>query len=175
MANEAFYSVDVILNAGDMYRYSMTALLRRFKWITVMYTGLAVYLAFQFSRPSFHWTWSAGNVFAPLFFFVFFPYAFFVAPYFSSKKYLERNPNLVGPNTYTFSTNGVDILGRQTKSHLDWGAIQDVRETSAQLLLYTQTAIAHVIPKRAFSSIQQLVEVRDLLRRNVKTARLRRK
>ena len=174
MTDPSIFSVEVQLDAGDMYRYSMTAMFRRFRLFVVLFSFLAVYLAFQFSSKDFHWSWSWGNVFAPLFFFIFFPYAFFIAPYFSSKKYLELNPNLAGPHTYTFSPEGVDILGPQTKSHLSWAAILEVRETSAQFLLYSQTAIAHVIPKRVFSTPGQLSALRDLVRSQVKNAKLRR-
>jgi hypothetical protein len=174
MTDQTIFSVEVQLNVGDMYRYSMTTLFRRFRWFMLLFAVLTVYLVFQFSREDFHWSWSWENLFGPLFFFILFPYAFFIAPYFSSKKYLQRNPSLVGPNTYTFSADGIDISAAQSKSHLNWGAILEARETSAQLLLYPQTAIAHVIPKRALSAPGQLSTLRDLVRTQVKNVRLQR-
>jgi len=174
MTDQTNLSVEVQLNAGDMYRYSMTTMFRRFRWIMVLFTVLTMYLAFQFSREGFHWSWGWGNVFAPLFFFIFFPYAFFIAPYFSSKKYLQRNPSLVGPNKYTFSSDGIDVSSPQSNGHLNWGAILEARETSSQFLLYPQTAAAHVIPKRALSVPGQLSTLRDLLRTHVKNVRLQR-
>jgi|GEM_PF-6509206 len=173
MPDQTKLSVEIQLNANDMYRYSMTTLFRRYRWITLFFTGLAVYLAFGFSREDFHWSWSVGNVFAPLFFFVFFPYAFFVAPYFSSKKYLQRNPNVAGPKKYTFSSDGIDFSGRQSNGHLDWGGIVEVRETPAQFLLYSQTTAAHVIPKRFLANGDQDTTLRSLIRTNVKKAKLR--
>jgi YcxB-like protein len=174
MTDQSNVSVEVQLNAGDMYRYSMTTLFRRFRFFLVLFTGLTVYLVFQFSREDFHWSWNWGNVFAPLFFFIFFPYAFFIAPYFSSKKYLQRNPSLVGPNKYTFSSDGIDVSGPQSSGHLSWGAILEARETSSQFLLYSQTAAAHVIPKRALTVPGQLSALRELVRSQVKNARLKR-
>lgn len=113
MADYTTLSLQVQLNAGDMYRYSLTTIFRRFRWVVLLFSTLAVYLAFQISRGNFQWSWSFGNVFAPLFFFIFFPYAFFIAPYFSSKKYLQKNPNLAGPKTYTFSVDGIDVSGAE--------------------------------------------------------------
>lgn len=173
MTDQTHLYVEVRLSASDMYRYSMTTLFRRFRLFVLLFSFLTVYLAFQFSREDFHWSWNWGNVFAPLFFFIIFPYSFFVAPYFSSKKYLERNPNLVGPNTYTLSSDGIDISGAQSKSHLNWAAIVEARETSAQFLLYSQTSVAHVIPKRFFANTDQQARLRALVRDHVKNAKLR--
>jgi hypothetical protein len=103
--------VEVQLNASDVYRYTMTAICRRFRWFMLFFAALTVYLVFQFSSEDFHWSWSWGNVFAPLFFFIIFPYVFFIAPYLSSKKYLQRNPSLFGPKKYAFSANGIDVSG----------------------------------------------------------------
>lgn len=174
MADHAPISVGVRLTAGDMYRYSLTAIFRRFRWFVLLFVFLTVYLAFQFSREDFQWTWTFGNIFAPLFFFLIFPYAFFVAPYFSSKKYLEKNASLAGPNMYTFSSDGIDVSGPQSNSHLNWAAIIEARETSAQFLLYPQTAIAHVLPKRAFATAELLTAFRELVRSQVKNVRLKR-
>jgi hypothetical protein len=173
MTDQANLSVKVELNAGDMYRYSLTTILRRFRFFLLLFAFLTVYLVFQFSRQDFHWSFSFGNVFAPLFFFVVFPYAFFVAPYFSSKKYLENNPSLAGPNSYVFSSDGIDISGVQSNSHLNWAAIQEARETSAQFLLYPQTAVAHVIPKRFLNGSAGEAAMRTLIRANVTKFKLR--
>ena len=173
MTDQTNLSVEVQLNAGDMYRYSMTTIFRRFRWIMVLFTVLTLYLVFQFSRGDFHWSWSWGNVFAPLFFFILFPYAFFIAPYFSSKKYLQRNPSLVGPNKNTYTSDGKDVLGPQSNGHLNWGAILEARETSSQFLLYPQTAAAHVIPKRFMVPPQDQPALRILLRSHVTKLKLR--
>jgi YcxB-like protein len=138
----------------------------------LVFAFLAVYLASEVARGNFHWSWNWENLFGPLFFFIIFPYAFFVAPYFSSKKYLERNPNLVGPNTYTFSPDGIDVSGLQSKGHLDWGAVLEARETSTQFLIYPQTSIAHVIPKRFLANAEQQICLRALIRDHAKKSTL---
>lgn len=173
MAEHTTLSLEVQLNAADMYRYSVTTILRRFRWVVLLFSVLTAYLVLQILRGNFHWSWSFGSVFAPLFFFVVFPYAFFIAPYFSSKKYLQRNPNLAGPKTYRFSPDGIDVSGTETKSHLNWAGILEARETSAQFLLFPQTAIAFVIPKRVLSDAAQVAALRELIRGQVKKARLR--
>jgi len=173
MSEQSDLTMEVRLNSGDMYRYTMTTIFRRFRLFYVFFAALAMYLAFQFSRADFEWSWSFGNIFAPLFFFILFPYAFFIVPYFSSKKYLQRNPRLAGPNTYTFSASGVDVVTAESQSHLNWAAIQEARETRAQFLLYPQTAIAHVIPRRCFANAEQEANLRNLLRNHVKKIKLR--
>lgn len=172
MSEPTNLSVKVQLGTSDMYRYSMTTIFRRFRWFMLLFAVLTVYLAFQFSRVDFHWSLSFGNVFAPVFFFLIFPYAFFIAPYFSSKKYLQRNPSIVGPNTYAFSSEGIDVSAAQSNGHLNWAAILEARETSAQFLLYPQTAIAHVIPKR-FMSNEEQGALRTLLKQNVRKTKIR--
>jgi hypothetical protein len=173
MADYTTLSLEVKLNAVDMYRFSMTTIFRRFWWVVLLFSVLAVYLVFQISRGNFQWSWSFGSVFAPLFFFFVFPYAFFIAPYFSSKKYLQKNPNLAGPKNYTFSPDGIEVSGTEAKSHLNWAAILEARETRAQFLFYPQTAMAFVIPKRVLSDPTQVSAFREMIRGQVKKARLR--
>lgn len=91
MAEHTTLCLEVQLNAADMYRFSITTMFRRFRWVVLLFSAITVYLVFQIARGSFQWGWSFGSLFAPLFFFIFFPYAFFIAPYFSSKKYLQKN------------------------------------------------------------------------------------
>ena len=173
MTEPAAFSVEVKLETMDMYRLSLTTVLRRFRWFIVLMMLVAVGLIVSFASQDLRWEWSWQNIFGPLFVFVFMPYVFFVAPYFSSRKYLRKNPSLSGPFSYTFSESGIDVSRPNSQGHLNWQGIIEARETSAQFLLYPQTAIAHVIPKRFLSSAEQQAALRDLVRAHVKKARLR--
>lgn len=166
-------SVEVKLETMDMYRFSLTTLFRRFRWFMVLMLAVALGLIVSFVSQEWHWEWGWQNILGPLFVFVFMPYAFFVAPYFSSRKYLRRNPNLSGPLTYTFSDAGIEVSGPNSQGRLNWQGVMEVRETPAQFLFYPQTAMAHVIPKRFLSNHDVQAALRALVRTHVKKAKLR--
>ncbi len=109
---------------------------------------IAVYFIASLLAGNMHWEWSWGSVIGPMFPFVFVPYAFFLAPYLAARKQLRTNPNLSGPMNYVFSDEGIEITGPNSRAHLDWGAIVEVREASNQFLFFPQQSVAHVIPKR---------------------------
>jgi hypothetical protein len=173
MAEPAAFSVQVKLETMDMYRFSLTTVFRRFRWFMVLMLVVAMGLIVSLTSQYSHWEWNWQNILGPLFVFVFMPYAFFVAPYFSSRKYLRKNPNLSGPFTYTFSEGGIDVSGPNSQGHLNWQGVMEVRETSAQFLLYPQTAMAHVIPKRFLAAPDQQSALRALVRSHVRKCKLR--
>jgi hypothetical protein len=161
------------LTAGDIYCFSLTTLFRRFWWFLLIMVVVAVFFVTSLSSGTAHWEWTWGNVWGPLFPFVFVPYAFFLAPYLAARKQVKINPNLSGPITYVFSDEGIQIKGPNSVARLDWRAIVEVRETSEQFLLYPQQAIAQVIPKRFLPTPQYQSALRSLFRAHVAKLKLR--
>lgn len=119
------------------------------------------------------WEWTPQSTAGLAFFLVLMPYIFFVAPYFSAKKQLKKNPHLAGPATVTFSDAGLDMIGPHSESHLDWSGIVKVRETKTLFLIYPQQAIAQILPKRRFANLEDESRVREMLRSHVKDAKLK--
>jgi len=173
MSNQTAISVQVELTPADIYRFSRMALFRRFRWF-LMIVVPAVILVICLNVLAGQWDWSWQNLLGPVFLFVFVPYGFLVSPYFAARKYLRKNPNVVGPMSYVFSESGIDVSGPHAQGHVNWEGIVQVQETAAQFLFYPQTAIAHVIPKRFLSDPEQQAGLRVLARTHVKKATLRR-
>jgi hypothetical protein len=160
------------LTVGDLYRFTVYALVSRL-WL---FLGIIAFVVFIFSADLWteyaSWKWTPQSVGGVAVFFVMMPYIFFVAPYFSAKKQLQKNPQLAGPTTVTFSDAGLDMIAPHSESHLDWSGIVKVRETSTLFLIYPQQAIAQILPKRCFTSIEDEGRVRQMLRSHVKDAKL---
>jgi len=172
MADQTTLTFEVRLETRDMYRFSLTTMFRRFRWFMLLMVFVALGLIVSLVSQDWHWEWGWQSIFGPLFVFVFVPYAFFVAPYFSSRKYLRKNPSLAGPVMYTILEKGIDVSGPHSQAHLSWDAITEALETSQQFLLYPQTAVAHVIPKHLLAADQQAT-LRALIRSHVKKTKLR--
>jgi hypothetical protein len=170
MAEPGTFSVEINLETMDMYRFSLTTLFRRFRWFLIAVVALLIVVSLNIIAGQWDWSWQ--NLLGPAFL-VLIPYAFLVSPYFASRKYLRKNPNLTGPFTYIFSDQGIEISGPHSQGRLTWEAIIEVRETPTQFLLYPQTAIADIIPKRFLPNVDQQATLRALLRAHVKKVKLR--
>src|SRR5712692_2572218 len=171
MADQTALSVEVQLIPTDIYRFSLMTLFRRFRWFLAI-AVLAILPVIFLNVKAGQWDLDWQNLLGLFFLFVFMPYAFFVAPYFAARKYLRKNANVAGPLSYIFSDRGIDVSGPHSQGHLNWGAILRAQETRSQFLLYPQTAIAHVIPKRFLANADQQSSLRALVRAHVKNAKL---
>ena len=83
----------------------------------------------------------------------------------SAKESARRAPAFQGPTLWTFSESGILTDGPTARAELQWKALLRVQETKTQFLLYPQTQIAYVIPKRFFQSGSQIEGFRELVRR----------
>ena len=90
----------------------------------------------------------------------------------AAKSLLQSTPSAQGPMHWLFSDGAIRLDSPTGSSHLEWAAYIRVRETTVQFLLYPQTQIAYVIPKRCFSSNEQVGRFREMIRRHVPTATL---
>ena|SRR5215469_8611119 len=90
----------------------------------------------------------------------------------AAKSLLQGTPSLQGPTHWLFSDGAIRVDSPTGSSHLEWTTYMLVRETSMQFLLYPQTQIAQVIPKRCFSTKEHVTRFREMIHRNVPTATL---
>jgi hypothetical protein len=162
------------LSVGDIYRFSLYALWKRFWFFLVIMAVCAAYVPYSIFVAQQHWEWTVSSLLGLAFPFVLTPYAFFISPYRGAKKLIKTNPNVQGVLSYVFSDAGIEITGPHSHSHLDWAAIASATETSGQFLLYPQQAIAHVIPKRFVTSQDGQQALRNLLKTYIAKAHLRR-
>jgi len=161
------------LTASDIYRFYLTALLKRFWWFLGIMALTGSWFVLSVSRGTLHWEWTVQNVVGPSFVFLLVPYAFVVAPYFAAKKQVRTNPNLNGPMSYSFSDTGIEFSGPNAQAHLEWKAITRVQETSTQFLFYPQQTVAHVVPKRFLAHPEDQSALRALVRAHAGNSQLR--
>jgi hypothetical protein len=161
------------LTVADLYRFSVYALVSRFWFFLGIIVSVVLIMTTELWTGRASWEWTTQTVASSVFFLVLMPYIFFVAPYFSAKKQLEKNPHLSGPTTVTFSDVGLHMIGPHSESRLDWSGIVKVRETSTLFLIYPQQALTQIMPKRYFASVDDESRVREMLRSHVKDAKLK--
>lgn len=56
---------------------------------------------------------------------------------------------------YVLSDDGIDVSPAHSHTRMTWDAILEARETPIHFLLYSQTALANIIPKRCLSGADQ--------------------
>lgn len=90
----------------------------------------------------------------------------------AAKSLLQSTPSLKGPTHWLFSDGAIRVDSPTGSSHIEWPTYMCARETTMQFLLYPQTQIAHVIPKRCFATKEQVTRFREMVRRQVPSATL---
>ena len=161
------------LVAADLYRYSIVALLKRFRFFAIIMALVAVYaIVAPFLNNVAPFEWNAQSILGLAFPFVLAPYVFFLAPYLSAKKQVKTNPNLSGVISYSFTDSGFEMTGPHVQSQIAWKALLEVAETRTQFLLYSSKFVAHVIPKRFLAGPGNVAALRGILRANVPKASL---
>jgi YcxB-like protein len=172
MTTEQEISLNCQLTAHDLYRFSLTTLRRKLWWFLLIICFSSLYFVYNVLTNRI--SWNAQAIAATLFMFVFMPYAFFIAPYLSARKRFRTDPRLQQLISYTFSPSEIVIRASVGDSRLNWTAFAEVLETRKYFLLYPQSALAHVLPKRCFASQAEVEAFRQLLRSAALKARLHR-
>jgi YcxB-like protein len=102
--------------------------------------------------------WAAGIV-------LFVGFFRFATPLVAARDFVRKNPNALGPVTQTVSSSGVRVQGERGEGTSPWNAYQRVRETRDLFLLYAQSNFAIIVPKRCFSSPDEIERYRQIIRR----------
>ncbi len=84
-------------------------------------------------------------------------------------KYFESSPIINKETQFTFSVEGISVQNELAQSFSKWPAIVSVVESKSDILFYFGHTIGWFIPKSAFESVDDLVSLRDLLRRSLTT------
>lgn len=64
--------------------------------------------------------------------------------------------------TWRFYPDRIETTGEKASAQLQWGAFTRIEETGSLLFFYVQRNLAHLVPKRAFGSAQEIDAVRRL-------------
>ncbi len=182
MPDQSSIEVVIQLEQNDVTRANMDIALGRFtpyKWLTLGISSallsamFAVVLFPQIMKSPDRWLEILLIGFVGL---IGWPAILVAAIRLNSKKpaksLLQSTPSLQGPTHWLFSDGGIRVDSPTASSHIEWKTYVRVRETGMQFLLYPQTQLAHVIPKRFFSTKEQVSSFREMIRRRVPTATL---
>ena len=97
----------------------------------------------------------------------------FVAPLLSARKALA-DKRLAKGIKYEFRDAGIHLESSVASADLQWGAFLNAVETRWAFLLLPTKNVAHTLPLRCFGSPAEIDAMRELLRRNLPNATLRR-
>ena len=88
----------------------------------------------------------------------------FGIPYVVLRTQVRKRPKMLGPAEYSFSVQGVQMVGPFGRSELVWAAFERIRETKEFFFLYFLARQAYVLPKRCFASRAEIAEFREMIR-----------
>ena len=177
--SEPAVSVFVKLEYWDVYRTVVVITARQLKRFLTIFGVMAVLtvtlLVFAVLRPSPEKDWyQTGRNSLPLAWVFAIPVLLvFVAPLWGAQKALA-DPRLAKGIRYEFTDAGIHVETSVAKADLQWGAFLDAIETGTAFLLLPTRNVAHTLPLRFFGSRAEIEAMRQLLRRNIPKAKLRR-
>jgi len=178
MTDSQSIELTVQLNQKDIYRASVSIVWGRHKLHE--WAGIAVCAAILggflfgllFSRTNgIPAVWS-GAAFGVMFVPVFLYAVIHISSHSASKSLVRDTPALQGPTLWSFTENGITVVGPTARGELQWNSFLQVRETREQFLLYQHKHLANVIPKRSFASPAEIGRLREMIRRQVPTTSL---
>ncbi|HUK32046.1 MAG TPA: YcxB family protein [Candidatus Acidoferrum sp.] len=92
----------------------------------------------------------------------------FLGPYLSIRHYLKKARIFQGRICLNLSKDSVELVTPTYTSRTDWSNIVSAVETPGYLLLYVSAGSVHLIPKHDVDDTETLVQIRRLIRENVK-------
>jgi YcxB-like protein len=171
MTESASIVVDVRLKMNDIYRATVALTAARLKVVlaimALLYLPGIPALIYLKMHPE-HMDPGLANlnplpvILVPCFFLS----LVFVFPYFSARK-AAASTNVQKGTRYEFSPDQIRVESSTASSRLSWEAYKRVTETKSAFLLFLQNNAAHVIPKHAFVSKEQIAAFREMLRANL--------
>ncbi len=160
--------VDVQLRPEDVYTPFLRSRGNLARWVASVVLCLIFYDLYRDSRAtilSFPDGKSILAVIAVLVLFILL--ALLLFPYLRMRSVFRRFPNIIKTRRYTFNPDGVLIHSEEAHVDCKWSLFRRVVETpSVFLFSYTAQGGAYV-PKRCFSSKEDIVRLRKLIREKV--------
>jgi len=162
--------LEVNLKASDLY-WAYFANATRTGWLARGYLALIFVAGIAF----------APNYLAPLLLLVYPPFIYlvfgaalyyiFIRPYIIARRFAQSRSISTKGDLYTFTESGIDVLSEFSSSHYQWDAIRAAKQTSSLFILSINRSAAIILPKRCFSSHEQLSLLRQMLVRQIKQRR----
>lgn len=158
---------DVKLEAKDMYRFNMYHTYHGFQgWLSIILgiviTALSIY---TFGQIEIMYTFL--YILFGIIFVIYNP----VSLFFSSKKVVIKSNTLKHILHYTLTEEGLTIKVEEASATLGWKQIYRALSTKNNLLIYTSSRNAYVIPKRFIK--EEYDNIRLLLTKQLPSYRVR--
>jgi hypothetical protein len=160
--------VDVDLRPNDVYtpfRWDRNNLAR---WIASIVLCMIFYDLYKSSRAtilSFQGGESILAIIALLVLFILL--GLLVFPYLRVLAMFRKSPALTKTRRYTFGTTGITIKSDDATSDCKWSLYQRAVETPNVFVFSLTTHHGTFVPKRCFTSPDDVARVRDLIRENM--------
>lgn len=118
-----------------------------------------------FTYRAFDPLWLGIGMLAGLIFFLVYPWFYRQADAETLRKWLEagKDDAMFGAQTVVVSQEGLITRDRAGESMTKWAAVQNVAQSEKHLFVYTSSARAIIVPKRAFASEHDLEEFTRLV------------
>ena len=91
----------------------------------------------------------------------------FALPYLLARNTFKTSPLFQGELSCTFTDSGVEMKTAASQSRVDWSGFHRAVELGDFVLLYMSSRVFYIVPKKSFSSVDQLEAFKSLLRRKM--------
>lgn len=145
----------------ELARHRSSWAIRVLFWISVAFLGWMAYSVLRDSETHF-----LNGLMAVVGVAMFLSLILFLklfGPWLGARQFVKKNPTKLGPSKVSISSHGVDYESLQANTTAKWSAYPRILETKDLFLLYTQSNIAQILPKRCFENPDEINDLRKIL------------
>lgn len=176
MSDDRCVVVEVDLALNDVYSPFRWSRANAARWIASIVLCLIFYDLYRNSRATILSSPTGDSIRAIIVILVVFIFsALLLFPYLRARAMFRKSPALTKMRRYTFQNTGIVIRSEDANTDCKWSLFQRVIETPRVFIFMLTSSTAAYVPKRCFSSSNDVVRVRELVRQNMSgRCRLRR-
>jgi hypothetical protein len=172
MQENGTIEVTITLSKRDVFRGGLLLFRESYKWHFRIALGISVlislfFLAVFFGAPPER----RSELYSALFVAIGLPTFVYCFPFLIlgavGRSLFRNNPRLKEPTRYIFSQEGIIAESPVGRAELNWSLYLRVREAGEYFLLYTSPKLANALPKRCFSSKEDIRRFREVLRLSI--------
>jgi YcxB-like protein len=163
--DERKIEIEVLIEFKEYLKLTYFNIFSKLWFIWIVFLLMAFYTIYESVN-------STVNITAYYFVISIAPYIFLfifliIYPYFSAKRNLKISPVLKRVTKYQFSEEKITVMSEIFDSNLSWENIIKAQEKVNIITLYTTQNAGYFLPLRCFANDSQLIEFRELVRRNL--------
>ena len=163
-ANESLV-VDVDLKESDLQRANFWF---RLRWSTrILLVFLPLMGLFLLTRVDLSTIFQNPIAATALIVLIVFPVLYPVLIWYQTKRGFGNLQGFQTKIQYSFSSDGYTVRDIKSSADIDWGTILRAAESKHSFHLFFHKSFFHTIPKRCFKQPDDIVRLRDLLKRSL--------